>query len=1588
MIFKSILFKSIVVAILLSIGPLALVGYKIIKIYHEEKREAIIHAQSEKANLVIEKTRSFLERTVEILRILSQEQGLSKKEFAQSKAHLTNQLQGTNYLLDFFILDHEGKEILRVSKEGVVDLKGPYGKEILRGLLRGKVYHGDFNFTPSGVPTLCVAIPVIHLQNKRGFIYGARVNLQYLSELIKQIKIGNKGSAYVIDQEGLVIASQDENAISFGPFVAQAISGKEGYIEFKNIRDETFLVVYKTIPDLKWGVITQIPIEEIEGPIKNLTRIALYWIFIAFCFALLISLLFMRRLVHPIKRLSNEMIKVSKGDFEVKIDTSQKDEIGLLAHSFRQMVKDLKKTQVELQEAERKYRNIFENLKDMVYITSVEGRFIEVNQAGVEMLGYRDKGELKEINIRDIYWNPEERKKFQEAIAKEGFVKDFEVKFKKKDGTPIYCLITATARQDEKGEITGYEGIIKDITFRKKIEEELFHQTKELEALYDLSVWINQSLDLDRIIPAALERVLNLTGFEMGTIYLLNEDHETLELKYHKNYPPHLAEVVKKLKRGEGVVGLTIEKKDILIFSIDQYPSSLILPHLKKEKVKTLVGIPLISKGEPIGAICLISHDSRLIHENEINFLKSIGNQIGMALENAKLFSTVAKAKEEWEATFNSVTDLITVRDTEYRIIRANRTAFKRYGLRPEEMIGRRCFEILHQGNHPCEDCYVSKTLETLKPVSGERYSKYLNGLFQYYTFPIYDENGKVVAIVDLAREITEEKKKALEREVLNNINKTLVSSLDVRDVIGELYQELNRVMETDRMSVTLLDEKGVGFQYVAAEKGDKKIGEEWLEKGRYLKEKIPFDEVVETGKPMIISDTEKSDSWVVQKLFREGIRSSVIFPLEYKGRVIGTLNLGSCKPNSFSEKQFPFLLSLTTSLVISIQNSLLFEETKKRLKEVTLLYEIMKLSTSSFDLQRILKEMTNELNRYFPFDTLGILFVDEKTGRLIPHPDSYDRISIREIEELNLSLGRGITGWVAEKGEPLLVGDVRKDPRYLPGDEKILSEVCVPIRIGQKIIGVIDGQSRRLNAFSEDDFRILKVVGSQLGVIIENLRLYEEIRRSEKNYRTVIEGAHEGICVIGLDNRFRFVNKRMEEIQGYPIEEIIGRDFNEFLDEESKRYMAERFDRWQRGERLPSTYELVIRRKDGEYRNVELNARAIKDKEGGVNYIVFVKDITERKKMEERLLQAEKLRAVAEMASGVAHDFNNALAAILGNTQLLLHTIEDEEAKETLRTIEKVAKDSAHTVKRLQDFTKKKTHQELFEVDINAIIRDSIEMSKPKWKNEALGKGITIEVETQLEEVSPVSGNASELREVITNMIFNAVEALPHGGRIEIRTFQKEGRVGITISDTGIGMGEEVKKKIFEPFFTTKPFTNTGLGLSVSYGIIKRLGGEIEVESTLGKGTTFTILLPIGKGGREKESSSSPPIVGKKARILVVEDEETVRNVLIRSLAQVPHEVTTAENGEEGIELFKSQRFDMVLTDLGMPGLSGWEVCRRIKEISPGTPVGMITGWGMELDQEKVKEVGFDFLISKPFDFHQLLKTVNETINSREKRI
>ncbi len=355
-----------------------------------------------------------------------------------------------------------------------------------------------------------------------------------------------------------------------------------------------------------------------------------------------------------------------------------------------------------------------------------------------------------------------------------------------------------------------------------------------------------------------------------------------------------------------------------------------------------------------------------------------------------------------------------------------------------------------------------------------------------------------------------------------------------------------------------------------------------------------------------------------------------------------------------------------------------------------------------------------------------------------------------------------------------------------------------------------------------------------------------------------------------------------------------------------------------------------------------------------------------------------ERLAALGQMAAGVAHDFNNVLATIMVRAELLRQVLPDPTWISHVEVIERVAHDGARTVRRLQEFTRPAKAVDLRPVDLNGAIRDSLEITKSRWKDDAHLSGIHIEVQTEFGDIPPVLGDASEIREVLTNLIVNAVDAMPQGGLLRLGTCRlpESSRVELTIADTGIGMTEETRAQIFDPFFTTKGPGGSGLGLSVSYGILKRHDGTITVKATPGAGTVFTVTLPMAEGTPDAGPEDSAAKPGP-ARILVIDDEEGLRVSLYTALHREGHFVAVAGSGEEGLRLFGISKFDVVITDLGMPGMSGWQVAQAVKRLRPRTPVVLITGWGASLSEADRQRPEVDAILAKPVTAKAILQAL-----------
>jgi signal transduction histidine kinase len=376
-------------------------------------------------------------------------------------------------------------------------------------------------------------------------------------------------------------------------------------------------------------------------------------------------------------------------------------------------------------------------------------------------------------------------------------------------------------------------------------------------------------------------------------------------------------------------------------------------------------------------------------------------------------------------------------------------------------------------------------------------------------------------------------------------------------------------------------------------------------------------------------------------------------------------------------------------------------------------------------------------------------------------------------------------------------------------------------------------------------------------------------------------------------------------------------------------------------------------------------------------------KAFDELHRTQEQLVRSERLRVAGEMASGIAHEFNNVLAAILGRVQLVrlrvrTGALAPQELEDAFGVMELAARDGAETVRRLRQFGKGEVADAAAaeSVDLDSVLREAAEFTRPRWKNAAEGGGLRIDVTVESAPGAWVRGNAAELREVFTNLILNAVDALPRGGEVRLRTTAGGETLTASVEDDGVGMSPETQQRLFEPFFTTKGVQGTGLGLSMVYGIVQRHGGKLAVHSEPHKGTRIEVTLPRASApvaATIAPPTPLPPAPVGNLSVLVVDDEPAVRTLLMDILDALGHRSVGYGSGEEALAGFRRGRFDLVLTDLGMPGMNGWQLCQSLRALDAGVTIAFVTGWGEEVDLEHAGRAGADTVVAKPFSLEDL---------------
>ena len=647
-------------------------------------------------------------------------------------------------------------------------------------------------------------------------------------------------------------------------------------------------------------------------------------------------------------------------------------------------------------------------------------------------------------------------------------------------------------------------------------------------------------------------------------------------------------------------------------------------------------------------------------------------------------------------------------------------------------------------------------------------------------------------------------------------------------------------------------------------------------------------------------------------------------------------------------------------------------------------------------------------------FKLAWIGWIDPETKAVRPIAaagEKVDHLSRLFVSANDQPEGRGVIGTALRTGAACVSNDYLADPRFqrwhaLAAEIGKRSIGAFPIRFQGEVAGALMIYSGETNFFQAEEIKLLEEVALDISFALDRLeseirrRRAEELnRQNQALFLAVIEGTSDAIYVKDLLGRFLTINTSLARIAGKSKEQVLGQDDRTLMPLEDARQILET-DRLVMNSGTTQTFEEVIHFEGRRHFFLTTKGPVFDARGELLGLFGVARDITERKQLEEQLLQAHKMEAIGQLAGGVAHDFNNVLAAMLMNLYLLRETPNlEHETAEGLKELEKAAQHAASLTRQLLMFSRRQ-RMDSKRLDVWEVLRDLLKMLR-----RLLGEHIEIASHKEPDLPLWVEADPGMLEQVVMNLCVNARDAMPKGGRLTLslarveiepesarrRTEARVGRfVCLSVADTGCGMDETVLQHVFEPFYTTKEVgQGTGLGLATVYGIVKQHEGWIEVESAVGLGTTFRIYLPAVEAG-ESEAAPSPAgqAPGGTETLLVVEDDEDMRRMVTLTLSRFGYEVIEARNGVEAVRLWEQhgQRIALLLTDMVMPeGMTGLDLAERLRQLKPDLKIIVSSGYSVDLlHQGAGKRAGVRFL-AKPYQPTELARTIRAVLDSAE---
>ena len=975
--------------------------------------------------------------------------------------------------------------------------------------------------------------------------------------------------------------------------------------------------------------------------------------------------------------------------------------------------------------------------------------------------------------------------------------------------------------------------------------------------------------------------------------------------------------------------------------------------------------------------------------------------------ERKRAEEALRTSERQLSLVYDNVSDIIFYLGVEpndqFRFLSVNAAFLKTTGLSESQIMGKLVGEVIPEASLTMVLGKYKEAIRDKKTVRWEETSVYWAGTKhgEVSVTPIFDSEGHCTNLIGAVHDITERKlaeeelhRRNQELSVLHTIDRAVNQTLDLDQILNVAVEKTMEVLDADVGGIYLLQEDGKTMLLVV----HRGISDELLKHTERIQlgEGISGHAAAER-KPVIMDIAQYPSSRLAPFLVKEGLQSLVSVPLLAKDRALGAINVGSRKPNAFPENKIETLLSIGIQIGVAIQNAELFKAEQRKTAQLLAVNTISQNIAVFMDVEKLFSRVVQLIQEIFGYSYVTLAVVDEKANEIVyTVAAGYD---VAELKEPHQKLGAaGIIPSVALSGQSLLTNDVSTEPRFQYCDvlKDTRSELAVPIVVRNKVVAVLDIQSDKLNAFSPDDLSTFKTVAGDIGIAIENARLYEDLRGTTNYLENLITYANAPIIVWNPERKITLFNRAFEKLSGYRGDEVIGCDLEMLFPAAEKEDILETIDQAIKGERW-ETVEIPIQRNDGERRIALWNSASITDKEGKIiATIAQGQDVTQQKILQQQLLQSQKLESLGTLAGGIAHDFNNILGIMIGHASLLGELPADLTIiKKNTEAIIKAGKRGAALVKQLLTFARKA------DVVVESVLLNDIVNELSKLLAETFPKTITISLDLEA-NLPSITADATQLHQVLLNLCVNARDAMPNGGTLTITTRRQSGEItrnrfpkaamreyiALTVADTGTGMDEATRSRIFEPFFTTKERgKGTGLGLSLVFGIVESHNGFVAVESVPGKGTVFHLCFPVLQQTMELEQGRRKPlerISGGNETILIVEDEEMLTELMKIILEEKGYTVLTASDGDEAVALYTRHQREirLVLSDLGLPRMNGFEVYRKLKNLNPGIRMILASGYLEPEMKSQILREGARYFIQKPYTPDTILRTIRRVLD------